>query len=119
MLRKLSEAACRGAIERGEFGADIVDAAPAVAVVLTQSWCPQWAVMRTYLEALPEDPGALVFYVEYDRETYFEELLAFKEDRLGEREIPYVRYYRNGVFARRSNYMDKKGFQQFLFSDAI
>jgi hypothetical protein len=113
-MTKLSPAQCERAMAEGEFGPELLASAPAVALVLTQSWCPQWAWMRSYLEGLPPDPAFAVFYVEYDREEFFEPFMAFKEDVLGNREIPYVRYYREGRFARESNFIDSGGFLRLL-----
>ena len=116
MLRRLSEADCRAAIREGDFLPGVAGAAPRVAVVLTQSWCPQWGWMRSYLESVPEEPGVAVFYVEYDREPFFEDFMAFKEDVFGNREVPYVRYYREGRLSRESNFIDRGGFLRLLSS---
>jgi hypothetical protein len=113
-VRKLDRAACLDAMRDGEFGAGIRGAAPAVAVVLTQSWCPQWTWMRSYLEKLGDEPGREVFWVEYDVEEFSEPFMAFKEDVFRNREIPYVRYYRDGRLVRESNFMDERGFLKSL-----
>jgi hypothetical protein len=107
---KLNREQCMTAIEKGDFSGDIVGSAPSVAVVLTQSWCPQWGWMRRYLESMPTRPGFEVFWLEYDHEEFFEKFLAFKEDVLGNREVPYVRYYRGGSFSKESNFIDQRGF---------
>jgi hypothetical protein len=114
MMRKLDEGQCKSAIAMGDFGEDVRNAAPHVAVVLTQSWCPQWTWMRKYLDAVAAAPDTTVFWVEYDRERFFDELRTFKEDSFGNREIPYVRYYRNGALAHESNYIDRGGFERAL-----
>lgn len=118
MLRRLTEEQCRDAIRDGEFGPDILNAASAVAVILTQHWCPQWRWMRAYLENLPETDRERIFYVEYDKEPFFEEFLAFKEDRLGNREIPYVRFYRDGNHTDTSNFVSKDIFLRRLRASA-
>lgn len=114
MIRKLEEAECRSAIAMGDFGEDVRGAARRVAVVLTQGWCPQWVWMRKYLDAVASAPDTAVFWVEYDRERFFDDFRTFKEDAFGNREIPYVRYYRDGAFVRDSNYIDKGGFERAL-----
>jgi len=116
MMIRLTEAQCRHAMSQGEFGPDVVGSAPAVAVVLTQVWCPQWQWMRSYLESLPDAPDRRIYYLEYDQEPFYEEFLAFKEDTLGNREIPYVRYYREGRFAEDGNFIAKGGFLKRLGS---
>jgi hypothetical protein len=113
-MTKLSRDECLGAMGSGEFGPGVTRAAPGVAVVLTQSWCPQWAWMRAYLSTLPEDPERAIFWIEYDREDFFEPFMAFKEDVLGNREVPYIRYYRDGKLVRTSNFIDKAGFLRSL-----
>jgi hypothetical protein len=113
-MKKLTEGDCLGLIKDGEFAPAIVDAADAVAVVLTQSWCGQWAWMRSYLAELPLDAGSEIFWVEYDLEDFFEPLMKFKEDRFGNDQVPYVRYYRCGRLAAESNYIDKSGFLRIL-----
>jgi len=111
---KLGREDCLAAMREGDFSPGIRAAAPAVAVILTQSWCSQWGWMRGYLAALPEDEGRRVFWVEYDHEDFFEEFMAFKEERLGNREVPYVRFYRDGTLVRESNFIDERGFLRNL-----
>jgi hypothetical protein len=111
-VKKLTERDCFDAVKAGDFAPAVTGAAPAVAVVLTQSWCVQWTWMRTYLERLGEVPGWEVFWVEYDREAFFEAFMSFKEETYANREIPYVRYYREGRLVRESNFIDETGFKR-------
>jgi hypothetical protein len=113
-MRKLSGEDCLDAIREGEFGPGVTGAADAVAVVLTQSWCPQWSWMRSYLDSMPADAGSEVFWVEYDLEDFFEPFMEFKESSLGNDQVPYVRYYRGGKLAAESNYIDSGGFRRRL-----
>jgi hypothetical protein len=113
-VRKLSGEECLAAIEAGDFGPGVVDAAEAVALVLTQSWCPQWAWMRSYLEALPASEGEEILWVEYDLEGFFEPFMRFKEGVLVNDQVPYVRYYRGGALVAESNFIDKGGFLRRL-----
>lgn len=113
-MRKLTAEACLALIKSGEFDASVVGAAESVAVVLTQSWCPQWGWMRSYLSSLPADAGKEVFWVEYDKEDFFEPLMSFKEGVFGNDQVPYVRYYRGGKLAAESNYIDEGGFLRRL-----
>jgi hypothetical protein len=118
-MQKLSEADCLDLIERKEFAPRVVGAADSVAIVLTQSWCPQWSWMRSYLESLPAEEGIKVFWVEYDLEAFFEPLMNFKERVFGNFEVPYVRYYRGGGLVAQSNYIDKGGFLRLLRREAV
>ena len=118
MIRKLTEAECRAAMESGDFDAALVSCS-AAAIILTQSWCPQWTAMKNYLpqvEAALEDVG--LFYIEYDIADWEsldrEAFMRFKENTFNNREIPYVRYYKNGVFSRDGNYISLEGFKSRL-----
>jgi hypothetical protein len=110
MIEKLTEADCRFAMKSGEFSNDIVGSARFVAVVLTQSWCPQWVWMRSYLDGMAKNADTAIFWLEYNKEPFFEQFLEFKENIFGNMEVPYVRYYREGVLERESNFTDKGGF---------
>jgi len=114
MIRKLTEAECRAAMETGAFDAALVSG-PAAAIILTQSWCPQWGAMHAYLSKVEAALGDIkLYYVEYDVEPWEnlenEAFMTFKENTFNNREIPYVRYYRGGVFSRDSNYISLDGF---------
>jgi hypothetical protein len=109
-MTRLNAAQCGYAIDKGEFGPEVIASAARVAVVLTQSWCPQWVMMRMWLDRAGKDAGAEVFYVEYDKEDFFEAFMTFKEDSFGNRSVPYVRYYRDGTFTGDSNYVGRDVF---------
>ena len=114
MMRILTEAECRGAMETGSFELPELTgsgAAERAALILTQSWCPQWKAMKNYLpDAEKALPGLKTVYFEYDRAPFFEEFLAFKENTYKNREIPYVRYFIDGKCAATSNYVSLDGF---------
>jgi len=63
-----------------------------------------------WLDRAEKDADATVFFIEYDREDFFEAFMAFKEDVLGNRSVPYTRYYRDGVFTGDGNFIGKDGF---------
>lgn len=96
----------------------ILRSAPAVAVVLTQSWCPQWRAMDAYLDRWArteaKDDSIHVYHLEYDQLPFFSEFLSWKENTFQNYDIPYVRFYRNGNFLGDSNYIDLLRFQSFL-----
>lgn len=119
MISKLTEAECRTAMGGGEFARELVSSAPAVALVLTQSWCPQWRFMQAYLKDAAEqaEGSASIFYLEYDREPFYRDFMAFKEDVFGNYEIPYIRYYRGGKLHAESNFISKQGFLSRLGVD--
>lgn len=113
-MRKLSVGECRAAMASGDFPSAITASAPVVAVALTQSWCPQWTWMKAYLEKFGTEETIAIYWIEYDTEPFFEDFLAFKEGTFGNREIPYLRYYRGGQLFHESNYIDRGGFLRFL-----
>jgi hypothetical protein len=113
-MRKLGREECLALIETGEFGAALLGTAERVAIVLTQSWCPQWAWMRSYLGKLPPDEKREILWVEYDLEDFFESLMKFKEGSFGNDQVPYVRYYNGGKLVAESNFVDQGAFLRLL-----
>jgi hypothetical protein len=101
-MQELTQEACERTIRDGEVPESVRSTSERVAVVFTQSWCPQWSFMRRYLETMDE-PGLTVYFVEYDRQPFFHEMMAFKETVFGNYEVPYVRYYRDGKLVAQSN----------------
>jgi glutaredoxin len=115
MILRLTKTDCFFAIEQGEFAEEICAKTQKTAIILTQSWCPQWVAMRRYLdEALKKASEASVdfsiFFVEYDKESWGDEFMMFKEDTFKNREIPYVRFYQDGRFIEDSNFISLGGF---------
>jgi hypothetical protein len=107
MIRKLTEQECRDAMKKGVFE----PFEGTGALILTQSWCPQWKAMKSYLpEAEKAGSDVTILYVEYDTEAFFTEFMDFKENTYQNREIPYVRYFREGIFLGESNYVSLQGF---------
>jgi len=105
------------AMRQGEFGEEVRAASHLVAGVLTQDWCGQWAAMDGYLAEMGSRHPELdltIFLLEYNRADYFQEFLKFKEQVLGNRVIPYVRYYRDGSLVAQSNYVSERQFLSFL-----
>ena len=117
-MRVLTETECRAAMEKGEFELSELSGGEApgkAAIVLTQSWCPQWKAMKNYLnDAEKRLSGLKIFYVEYDLCSFFEDFMTFKENTWQNREIPYVRYYKDGVCSASGNYVSLDGFLQRL-----
>ena len=101
-MEKLTEAQCRATIESKDVPDDITSRNAKVAVVFTQSWCGDWMIMRRYLKKIEPDEAA-VFYVEYDKEPFFEEFRTFKETVFESNQVPYIRFYRDGKFITERN----------------
>ncbi|AEJ20284.1 hypothetical protein [Gracilinema caldarium] len=117
MIRKITEAEARYAMAHGEFAPELRNSAPAVAIILTQSWCPQWRFMKAYLPQVDASLNAdekagqtHIYYLEYDLEDWYEEFLPFKENTFQNWDVPYVRYYHQGRLTGESNFIADKGF---------
>jgi hypothetical protein len=128
-MRELTEIQCRKAVERGDFDLkEILEDVPGfdpehpryAALILTQSWCPQWKTMKNYLpDAEKRFSGLEIFYIEYDLVPWFEEFMAFKETAYKNREVPYVRYYREEQCIAWSNFVSLEGFLHRLNSRSL
>jgi hypothetical protein len=117
--RVLTQVQAEHAMEQGEFDASVTEAAPNVAVVLTQDWCSQWKALEASLGELargpsPSDPEITVFELLYNTVDYFSAFLSFKETKWRNYEIPYVRYYRGGRLTAESNYVPRERFLGFF-----
>ncbi len=117
MLRRqsLSENHCRYAMSHGEFGEEVTNSRRYVAIVLTQSWCPDWTWMKGWLDrqvdqANPENPDIDVYELEYNRTAFFDDFREFKERTFKNFEIPYVRYYIDGRLSSDSNQLSADAF---------
>jgi hypothetical protein len=100
------------AIESGEFGEDVIASCERVAVLMSQDWCPQWAAMRAWVFSIERDID--LYELVYNREPYFHEFRAFKEQMWRNGQIPYVRYYRGGKLTAESNYVSEEEFLGYL-----
>jgi hypothetical protein len=103
------------AMEHGDFGEDVTRSAENVAIVLTQSWCPQWLIVREWMKDFNDSPDAdaldvQVFVLIYDTADYFDRFRRFKEDVYGNHQVPYVRYYTDGRLVNESNYVSRRRF---------
>jgi len=57
---------------------------------------------------------AAIFTVEYNRLPDFERIMSFKEDVFKNRQVPYVRFYRDGKLVRHSNWLPRGSFSDML-----
>lgn len=104
----LSDQDAQKAIDTGDFSGEITAVSPAVILILTQSWCPQWKSMSQSLAGLedsPETPDTTIFVFEYDRSDLFDDFRVFKESTYHNWEVPYVRMYKHGQFIADGNAM--------------
>ncbi len=103
------------AIKNGEFDKSITTSKEIVLIVLTQDWCPQWQALKTWLYDSTDVKADIdVYELEYNTTDYFEEFKTFKEEQLGNSEIPYLRFYRNGALIEETNYISKDRFTEII-----
>ncbi len=111
MLSLLSDSQAMFAIENRELPDEIRNSNKCVAVVLSQSWCPQWIAMKGYLKKVAEqNPEIDIFVLEYNRKHYFAEFMSMKEIYWNNFEIPYIRFYRKGNLVNESNFISRSDF---------
>ncbi len=102
------------AIENGELESSVLTSKDKVVVILTQDWCPQWHDMKGWIYRLDVDEDIDVYELEYNKADYFDDFRSFKEDVWNNHSIPYLRFYRNGVLYRESNYISEGQFIEIL-----
>ncbi len=113
--RQLTDDEAQEFMTKGELAPELREAAENVALVLTQAWCPQWVSMKVWLgnferKGKPADMDLMVYEYLYDRSPLFPQFLRFKEERLGNDLIPYIRYYKKGELIGESNYVPSRVF---------
>jgi hypothetical protein len=114
-LAKLTSEQAGEILASGGIPPEMGGISPRVAIVLTQSWCPQWLAMEAYLNRMkdrqsPETADLTVFYLCYDLLPFGEEFTRFKETRFSNDQIPFVLYYTDGNLKETSNYVSESGF---------
>jgi len=96
----------------GEFSEKVRNRSDTVVVLMSQDWCPQWAAMKAYLGGFVAE--ADIFVLLYNRHRQFGRILDFKENRFGNDEIPYLRYYSKGKLVAESAYIRRDAFAAML-----
>jgi hypothetical protein len=114
MIQILTDRQAEAMMKSGDIDPALLSAKGGTALILTQSWCPQWRYMKSYLEGLPLPAEAAVLAFEYDRSPLFREFMAFKESAFKNFQVPYCRFYLNGRFAMDSNSIEKARFLKIL-----
>jgi len=115
MLEAINESQARDMMEKKAIPQEMINASESVAVILTQSWCPQWMAMRLWLKRLGKKHEQLkVYQLEYDRVPWFHEFMQFKETHLKNDLVPYVRYYHKGEYQGDSNFCGEDYFREKL-----
>lgn len=122
MLRilDLPDDAARECIRNGDFPASVLGEGN-TAVVMTQNWCPDWFFMKSWLKRMeksgkPTDVDIDVYVLVYNGKPFFSEFMDHKEKKFGNFQIPYVRYYRSGLYVGESNQVRPGRFEEMFAS---
>ena len=93
---------------------DLYSKSPLTAIVLTQSWCPQWENMKKMFSELQTESSSAgdinIWFIEYDKKPYFEEFMNFKESVFENDQVPFVLYYCKDALVNQSNFVSKASF---------
>ncbi|MHB8061018.1 MAG: hypothetical protein ACYDG2_00065 [Ruminiclostridium sp.] len=104
------------AIAKGEFEREVVCSKSRVVIVLTQDWCPQWENMKSWIYGLNIDQKVDVYELEYNKVDYFDDFMSFKEEQWGNENIPYLRFYKDGVLIEETNFIDEERFVDIIMN---
>jgi hypothetical protein len=108
--KTLSSDQVRYAIDNNEFPGDVLSPSELVVIVMTQDWCPQWKDMRSWIYTLQTERTVYIHEIVYNKEDYYQDFLRLKESKWNNNQIPYLRYYKNGVLYLETNYVNSKTF---------
>ena len=104
------------AIANGEFESNLVSSKSKVVVILTQDWCPQWANMKSWIYGLDIDEDIDIYELEYNKVDYFFDIMTFKEKEWKNDYVPYLRFYKEGVLFKETNYISEAEFTDIICS---
>ncbi|QEN08803.1 hypothetical protein EXM22_12685 [Oceanispirochaeta crateris] len=113
-LTELNDNESLKAMEHGDFSEEILNSAPYVIVIMTQSWCPDWIAQRSVLATMTGRDDLKVYYLEYDKKEYRSDFTYFKETNFSNSLIPYLRYYKNGKFEIDNNFGSRRRINNWL-----
>lgn len=111
-IYELSDEDLLNTIENKEFDRKITTSKSTVLIILTQSWCPQWLALKSYLNKIDLDID--IYYSLYNKSNYFDKFRTFKENIFKNDQVPYLRFYLNGVFKKDSNYISQNSLEKII-----
>lgn len=115
MLSFLSDSQAMYTIKNRDFPDEILKSNNRVAVVVSQSWCPQWIAMKGYLKKVTEQNRDIDIYIlEYDKKVWFNDFMSMKEIYWKNLEVPYIRFYIDGLLVNESNFISRSAFVEKL-----
>ncbi|HEY5585022.1 MAG TPA: hypothetical protein VIK78_11095 [Ruminiclostridium sp.] len=98
------------AIANGEFESNILSVKSRVVIVMTQDWCPQWTNMKSWIYGIEIDEDIEIYELEYNKVDYFYDFMNFKENHWRNYEVPYLRFYNDGVLTKETNNISESEF---------
>ncbi len=102
------------AIENGEFGREMVASKSRVVIILTQSWCPQWRHLKSWVYEMVTSANIDIYELEYNTVDYFQSFMNFKEQKWHNYDVPYLRFYQEGSLIKETNYIGRQQFASIL-----
>jgi hypothetical protein len=105
---ELTDADLQETITLGEIPERIRGSKKRVAVVLTQSWCSQWMMMRRWLSSMKGDYD--IYWATYEKMASYHSFMNFKETVFGNNQVPYIRFYIDQKLVGESNYCNQEFF---------
>lgn len=115
ILKNLTGEQAAYAVENKEFAHEILTSSSKVAIVLSQSWCPWYSRLKSWMSGVEKDAEYAsqdldIYEFIYDETTLKGKFISLKENKWKNGTIPYIRYYVNGSFVRDTNFVDKEDF---------
>ncbi len=104
------------AIANGEFENTLVASKSRVIIILTQDWCSQWVDMKGWVYGVEADEDIDIYELEYNKVDYFNEFMNFKESQWGNYNVPYLRFYKDGILVNETNYIRENEFVEIIRS---
>jgi len=98
------------AIANGEFGNNILFSKSRVVIALTQDWCPQWVNMKSWIYGVETNEDIEIYELEYNKVDYFYDFMNFKENHWRNYNVPYLRFYKDGVMTKETNNISERKF---------
>ncbi|MBN1523927.1 MAG: hypothetical protein JW904_05560 [Spirochaetales bacterium] len=116
IINFLADTDAQFAMDNGEFDSTVIHSNGNAAVILSQNWCSQWKYLEKDLENLKktQDIELAVYIFLYNRSPLFQSFMNFKETVFKNKQIPYIRCYKNGRLIRESNFVPGKNLIDFF-----
>lgn len=112
--KELTKEQVFAAINNGEFDKEVVSSKNKVVVIMTQDWCPQWHSIKSWVYGIEAEEDIDIYELVYNKTSFHQEFMNFKESKWGNYTIPYLRYYIGGKLVRSTNYVGQRELKEIL-----